>query len=284
MGSTGRLRRHFESSRLPVNRGVMRFDKAALEALDENFTEEEKKYLLAKFFPESRPVPWKVALQKGWSDSERWQRYLEADVREPIGAPYRYPHHWLVQVAQANRPLVTGSSVTDFTGWLFSLYGPPKDPQVLAQGRNVERQLVRRYLLEPNRKGWTLEYEGIRSEGRQPKVISALTVGGAPLRAAPDFVFKEKATGRVVIVEIKASNREIPSDGWPNLRAQLWAYAHIDDWRDAPEIILVAEVWGFTSEKIVLRGTRRWKSNDDQLNRENIELFALYGGDIANPN
>jgi len=24
---------------------------------------------------------------------------------------------------------------------------------------------------------------------------------------------------------------DIPSDGWPNLRAQLWAYGQIDDWK-----------------------------------------------------
>lgn len=128
-----------------------------------------------------------------------------------------------------------------------------------------------------------LEYEGIRTEGRQPKVTSALTVGGTPLRAAPDFVFKERSTGRVVIVEIKASNREIPRDGWPNLRAQLWAYAHIDEWRNAPEVTLVAEVWGFTSDRIVLRGTRRWASTDEQLKRDNLQLFTLYGGETANP-
>jgi hypothetical protein len=46
----------------------MRFDKAALEALDEDFTEEEKRYLLAKFFPKTGPAPWQNALRKGWYD------------------------------------------------------------------------------------------------------------------------------------------------------------------------------------------------------------------------
>lgn len=260
---------------------VMRFDKAALEALDEDFTEEEKRYLLAKFFPSSGPASWQNTLRKSWNDSKRWRRYLEVDGHEPIGAPYRYSQPWLVQAAQSNRPSVPGKSVTDFSGWVFSLYNPHKDLHALALGKNVKRQLVRRYVSAPARKGWILEYEGIRADGRQSKIASSLTVGGTPLQAAPDFVFREKSSGRVVIVEIKASNREIPSDGWPNLRAQLWAYAHIDEWRDAPEVILVAEVWGFTSDKIVLRGVRRWTSKDDQLNRDNIQLFALYGGERA---
>jgi UDP-N-acetylglucosamine 2-epimerase (non-hydrolysing) len=38
------------------------------------------------------------------------------------------------------------------------------------------------------------------------------------------------------IVEIKASHKDIPANGWPNLRVQLWCYAHIDQWADAPEI------------------------------------------------
>ncbi len=44
----------------------------------------------------------------------------------------------------------------------------------------------------------------------------------------PDLVFKHKKTGEVLIVEIKVTDAEIPDGGWPNLRAQLWAYSLAD--------------------------------------------------------
>jgi hypothetical protein len=44
----------------------------------------------------------------------------------------------------------------------------------------------------------------------------------------PDLVFREKRSGRILIVEIKATEADIYADGWPNLRAQLWAYSKID--------------------------------------------------------
>src|SRR5438105_245659 len=145
----------------------MRFDRAALEVLDEDFTEEEKRYLLAKFFPKTAPAPWQEALRKGRNDWKRWQGFLEVEQLAPLGAPYRFSHPWLVQAARTNRPSIPGTNVTDFSGWVFSLYSPRKDPRDLARGRDVERELVRRYVSGPSKRGWDLEYEGIRSEGRQ---------------------------------------------------------------------------------------------------------------------
>jgi hypothetical protein len=111
-----------------------------------------------------------------------------------------------------------------------------------------------------------------------PKIISALTVAGEPLWAAPDFVFQEKTSGRIVIVQVKVSDAVIPSDGWPNLRAQLWAYAHVDEWLCAREMLLVGEVWDLTLDGIVFRGTVRWECGDREFHRNNLELFELYGG------
>lgn len=86
-----------------------------------------------------------------------------------------------------------------------------------------------------------------------------------------------------MIVERKASNKQIPVDGWPDLRAQLWCYAQIDDWvwRAAPAIRLVGEVWYPRGNgKLYLRtsegGLMRWTKGDAEFDATNAALFALY--------
>ena len=112
-----------------------------------------------------------------------------------------------------------------------------------------------------------------------PKQISSLTMNGKPMWGAPDLVLRERKSGRILIIERKASNKDVPSDGWPNLRAQLWAYSQIDDWLDAPEKILAAEIWGFGR----IQGVRRrsvilFDVNDQGFNSEASQLFSIYAG------
>lgn len=75
------------------------------------------------------------------------------------------------------------------------------------------------------------------------------------------------------MVEIKISEAPIPDGGWPNLRAQLWAYSKIDKWAQSSDILLVGEIWGST-EGLRLRRAMRWQPLD--LEEENIQLFELY--------
>jgi hypothetical protein len=96
-------------------------------------------------------------------------------------------------------------------------------------------------------------------------------------------VFRYRPTRELVIVDRKASDKRIPVDGWPDLRAQLWCYAQIDDpaWREAPAIRLVAEVWVRRADgKLYLRenegGLMRWMKGDTQFEEQNAALFALY--------
>jgi hypothetical protein len=187
----------------------------------------------------------------------------------------------LIERARVNRPKNPGTGVTNFSGWVFSLYNSKKDATSLASGRYIEQELVRRYVGAADRKGWELVHEGITRSDFGPRSASGLTVSGKPLRGEPDFVFRHRKSKGVVIVEVKASHRDIPSDGWPNLRAQLWAYSQIDEWKNAPELSLIGEVWGFGSDKIVLRGVRRWTREDRQFEQQNRELFELYRGYTA---
>ena len=262
----------------------MNFDKAAILALDdEQLSPAEKKYLIAKFFPSSPRAPWQNELNElrtQLQDKSRWKLYLGLDTGEIGTAPYRYTHKQLLIVAKQRKPENIGNRVTDFSGWVFSLYRPKPDKVSLSNGKKVERA-VARLAPPPSSKEWELIYEDPLSDERQVKTISRLTVRGQPLRGVPDVVFREKATGRILIVERKASNKEIPTDGWPNLRAQLWAYAQIDDWVSAPEVLLVGEIWGFTEDKVYPRAVLTWVRGEPKFERENSQLFELYRGEHA---
>lgn len=179
------------------------------------------------------------------------------------------------------------NTVTDFRRWVHSLYGGVGGTcAAMQEGKFVERNIakVTQPLSHPD---WELVYHDPLIEGERPipKLIPALNIHGAPMWGAPDLVFRYRPTRELVIVERKASDKLIPVDGWPDLRAQLWAYAQIDDpvWRQAPTIRLVAEVWVRRGDgKLCLRadegGLIRWTKGDTEFDTANAELFALYKG------
>ncbi len=108
-----------------------------------------------------------------------------------------------------------------------------------------------------------------------------MTLNGTPLFGKPDLVFKERSSGNILILELKYTNAEIPLDGWPNLRAQLWAYSQIDEWKDAPEIHLAAEIWAGSIHTPTIKASMSWESRDSNLIADNEQLFRLYGGHIG---
>ena len=156
------------------------------------------------------------------------------------------------------------------------MYQGTADPKALRDGKAVERKVAAKLSSVPENPDWELIYADPLEGLPKPLRLSALQVNGKPMWGAPDLVFRRKYDGAVLIVERKASNRAIPCDGWPNLRAQLWAYAHIDDSVDASEIILVGEVWGFADNRIVLRKVLRWNFKDHKFCGPNAELFEKY--------
>lgn len=261
----------------------MRFDKATILSFDdEQLSPAEKKLLVEKFFPKA-PAPWQEKLAKHWPDlkrrqwdQKRWQQYLSSGGVKN-GVPYRCTHEWLLKAAKQRSPTKIGNRVTDFSGWVFSLYRPQRNAESLFNGQRVERVIAARLVPVSCAKEWDLIYEDPLTEKRQVKSISSLTIQGRPLMGCPDLVFREKATGRILIVERKVSNKEIPSDGWPNLRAQLWAYAQIDEWLKAPQIFLIGEIWGFTNVSMpFLRRVIRWVHGEQRFEQNNAQLFDLY--------
>jgi hypothetical protein len=117
-----------------------------------------------------------------------------------------------------------------------------------------------------------------------PRKISLLKVNGESLLGVPDYVYHNAANGQIVIVEVKVSNPTAwPADGWPNLRAQLWAYGQIDAYLNlASDIALVGEVWSeqydpkTMSWSYVPRIRYRWQMSDSVFCAQNEELFEIY--------
>lgn len=180
-------------------------------------------------------------------------------------------------------PAKPGVRVTDFTSWIMSLYLDPPRSKSLKAGKKIEK-LVSCFSKPVSNSNWSLLYkdqlDGIPNLLR----ISALRVNGEPLRGAPDLVYEQKETGDIIIVERKSHHGEIPSDGWPNLKAQLWAYSYIDLFRAARRIHLVGEVWGYTNGGITRKAILHWNRNDHRFSQNNSELFKLYGGTIHTSN
>ena len=118
----------------------------------------------------------------------------------------------------------------------------------------------------------------VPSQNRKRYKISSLAVLGTPLAASPDYIFRRadpSGSSTYLVVEIKHTSAPIPRDLWPNVRAQLWAYGQIDDFSDATEVILVAEVW--SGDKVPgLRRSVSWRRTDNSLAPECIKLFTLY--------
>lgn len=252
----------------------MRFTKDSILALpNEHLSPVDKRLLVQKHFPETLRAPWQDKLV----EIQRWRYYLNLGLSAPDAKSYRFSHDRLMREARRRAPPTPRETVSDFTSWIYSLYSPPPDSETLANGRRVERA-VARLAPVPSNKDWDLWFEDPLTQNREVKLISSLTVNGKPLRAVPDLVFREKATGRFLIVERKASNKEVPLDGWPNLRAQLWAYSKIDEWANAPEVLLVGEVWGFSADRVFPRAVVRWSRDDPVLDRNCAELFHAYRG------
>lgn len=263
----------------------MQFTKKEIVDADiDSLTPQDKKYLLTKFFPESLPE-WKVKLRTSWqkTESERlWSTYRGESAWGDFGIEYRITHKQLKSLAETFRAspspsLKKGTGVTDFSKWVMFLYLGSPNPSSLKRGKHVERSVAR--LAKPSENtDWTLKYRDPLEPAPQPLKISNLTLNGQPLWGVPDLVYQHKTSGECLIIERKASDKPIPRNGWPNLKAQLWAYSHIDVFKDAPTITLVGEIWDIVEGQPTRRAVLRWSQTDKKFNDENLELFSLYGG------
>lgn len=238
--------------------------------------------LLRKYFPDEVAATHQRALME--LNSVRWDRYQTES--NDIGSK----PHWLRHDDLLKRALLDSSSpkcdpsnghhhtVSDFAEWIYSLYRPNRTRDALSRGKQGEKAILRRKKKVPSispLSNWKPLYIDTLDGKPEALEISLLTVHGRSLYGAPDYVFKDDATQTILIVEVKVTDREIWSDTWPNLRAQLWAYAHIDQFMNqAKRIVLVGEVWAATG--LSLRQIVSWQRSNAAFYTNNEQLFEAY--------
>jgi hypothetical protein len=125
-------------------------------------------------------------------------------------------------------------------------------------------------------------------------LASTLRVDGLPMRCRPDMIFENRTRSAVMIVEYKMTffgtatqprkaytRKSFDPEGYPNNRAQLWCYSHIDDFRDVSEVLLVLQFWDATTFEN--KATLTWLRPDQEIEQEARRFFVRYGGEIHDP-
>jgi hypothetical protein len=209
----------------------------------------------------------------------------------------------LLSRAKRFAPLNPEASASGFSRWVYGLsHNPDKrkftgniDHQRRSQSRPFLKDdvdTVAQYLANERKdgrieSGWSLVYADSGKETDEIFVASRLVVGNKTLKCRPDGVMWHKDTGEILIIERKITTRfepQIPKQSWPNIRAQLWCYAWIDDWANAKRITLMDEVWRrnkTTGEPSPPKVRRFWEASDE-IWQESEKLFLLYGGKVIN--
>lgn len=252
----------------------MDLTKKDILALDSRlFSAAEKQAYIDLLYGNPQEWTWKLDLESAAANIRRWKLFFATEQRS--GQPYCVSHKALMRLAKLSPPQKRATSVEAFTDWIYRLYVPAKDYASLARGRWAEREIARRRIPIPTHGRWKLIHNGMGDNFKNAFSIASLSINGMPLRGSPDLAFRERGTKRILIVEVKATEAIAPADGWPNMRAQLWAYSQIDEWFAAPEVILVGEIWGIDLG-VRLRKVVRWRKGEQQFERDNSELFDCY--------
>jgi hypothetical protein len=208
---------------------------------------------------------------------EYWHRYqqmrrwrllhgsgeLEDPLQQEPPARFHIAADDFLRLAKRTPPTTVEATVTSFTAWIYSLYtaAPQKSTLELGWEAEYDIQVARatrsaqvNSMSEVLVSDWELVHNGMAqrtmppwSRGKENShyyEIPGLLVRSRPLRASPDLLYRHRQTHDSVLVEVKFSDKPIPLNLWPNVWAQLWAYAQISEIQDSPTIRAVGEVWG----------------------------------------
>lgn len=219
-----------------------------------------------------------------------------------IDAPFELRPSLFLRNAVERAPHNPGQTVSEFADWVYSLYRRSvKDPEALAAGTRAESAVFEERLsciTEPEFAAtksfeWRLIHSGLRAAGRErPEIfeIPGLTIDGIAIRGCPDLIYENPKLRRMVVVEIKFTRKQIPSNLWPNVWAQLWAYSKIPLIKDCPSVNLIGEVWGANSRwpernslpsGIYLRKSVGGNPLGAGFERFFSTLFSIYRGDYT---
>lgn len=201
--------------------------------------------------------------------------------------------------AERHRPSVQEPTATGFADWVYDLCHPGRNPdgerarQSRKRSRFCEKDIedFRQRFNKLNRhklgRWWTLEFSDPLDGTAQPFLASSLIVQNSPVRCVPDVVLRNVRTKEILIIERKvtiAKLENIPDEGWPNLRAQLWCYRWIDKWLEAPKLTLIAEIWQTSIDAESISKTDFypcWDRDDRKLHDQSLALFRKYGGSFS---
>ncbi|MGH9960766.1 MAG: hypothetical protein ACREBC_27210 [Pyrinomonadaceae bacterium] len=225
----------------------------------------------------------------------RWKDYL-GELSPTVSSD---GHRAVVRRVSAPRPprgrRKLRNRVTDFSNWIYEAMPYARiGPEHQDAGKAGEREVAKlKRLLRPISDGhsdWKLIDRDPLDAKPKSREISLLKVGNDSLFGAPDYVFHNPKENSILIVEVKVSNpRSFPPEGWPNLRAQLWAYGNTDYYIDlASKVILIGEIWGKAYNAKTRQGdyrllrTYRWDMSDTVFCEQNEELFDIYQHRVCN--
>ncbi len=200
--------------------------------------------------------------------------------------------------ARRLRPSNPEPTASMFSQWLYSLYANAfGDDQDRAKGKAAEEFILaerrRAYAttdhttMRKHFPDWRLKHNGLSAnQSDRPNYysINDLLVGGEPLRVLPDLIYENMHTGDIIILEIKHSQMDIPSNLWPNIWGQLWCYAQIQEFRASPNVTVIGEVWGDKyygrrePEYVYLRASVRRNPRALPYDRFFRTLFDIYSG------
>ena len=278
------------------------FNAEAIRSLDaEHFSADERRRLLEMFFPALEEPDWKQQIQHWWQALKKAQfdaRRLEfATGAAPWTGEgevrYRVRMQDLFERARLKPLERFDPTVNSFKEWVRSLYLASRDPRKMADGQAAERVITRRFIRGPEHGDWVVDYDGTADSPAAALPIADLSIGGKPLWARPDYVLRHRESDEILLLEFKWSpSSRIPSDCWPDARAQVWAYSKIDRWKHAPRMTLVCEVWGWHTVGLSIAPRRiyRWNRDDrefaagpsilfDHYKRHAVSVLARMGGE-----
>jgi hypothetical protein len=146
--------------------------------------------------------------------------------------------------------------------------------------RSIQATWVQKHIGSSTPSDWIKEYIDGFYEDPKPLLASNLLVGEVPLRGKPDVVLRNRHDRTVLIIERKTTrlqDQDIPEDGWANVEAQLWCYSWIDEYLDAPEVLLLGQLW---RNRQLVQKHFLWRRNDHSHDLRCRTWFERYGGSV----
>ena len=230
-----------------------------------------------------------------------WDPFAEGEA----SIPFEIRPSMFLRWAQKKTPKKPEPTVSAFADWVYSLYCTSvKDPVALEFGLKIERSIFQersnlireRSFAEIYTSDWELIQNGLGYSSIEGNPlfhvydIPDLLIEGSPVRGSPDLIYRNRRDGRAVIVEIKFTRKPLPSNLWPNVWAQLWAYSKIPTLKGCPSLTVVGEVWGDNTGRSCIETLwfdlylRRSVIRDPRLisfEKFFNTLFRIYRGDYA---